>query len=94
MARAKPNYVPSPRIYDEFQTATLLGMSVNSLSSKRRALEAKGLPRQDPDLGGRDAAAIKRWLDDRSGITIGKIEDNHQDPDHDLDERLEAFANG
>lgn len=79
----------SPRFYDEYQTATRLGMSVSSLSSKRHALETKGLPKQDPDLGGRDADAIERWLDGRSGISNVHTEDNHQD--HEFDKRLEEL---
>ena len=68
MTRAKPTYIPPPRILNATQVAARLGMSASNFHNKRAAYEAAGFPRYDDLLRGWDGNAIERWLDNRSGI--------------------------
>ena len=68
MTQTKPSHVPIPRMLDDFQTATRLGKSVAWFRDHRAELEAKGFPRYDDLLKGRDGDAIEAWLDRRSGL--------------------------
>lgn len=70
MSRAKPSFVPEPRVWTAYQVAARLNMSEESWRKKRPDYEAKGFPRHDAFLGGWDADAIERWFDMRSGLVL------------------------
>jgi hypothetical protein len=52
-----------PRIVTDAQLAIYLGKSVSWLASHRLELEAQGMPRRLPVVGGNDLNAIDAWLD-------------------------------
>ena len=68
MTRAKPSFVPAPRIWNAFQVAARLGMSESGFHTKRADLERLGLPARDAGLRGWDSVAVERWLDERAGL--------------------------
>ena len=68
MTRPRPRFRPEPRIWTEFQLACRLGRSEGWLRQNRARLEAEGFPPLDSLLGGTDAAAVERWLDNRAGL--------------------------
>ncbi len=69
MARKKQPFVaPSPRIWSRAQVAALFGKGEQWFRDHLHLLEAKGFPTYDDLLGGWDSAAIRRWLDRRSGL--------------------------
>lgn len=66
MARAKPTFVPTPRILTDYQVAARLGRSESWLRDHRDKLI--GFPKRDDELGGTDGDAIEAWLDVRAGL--------------------------
>lgn len=70
MGRKKPKYTPEPRLLSQFQVATLLGCSEDTLRSRLDVLEKSGFPRYDDLLRGWDGHAINLWMDSRSGINV------------------------
>lgn len=70
MSTAKPKFVPSPRIWNEFQVATRLGRGVNWFADNREKLERIGFPKKDAVLGGWDSRLIEHWMDARSGLNL------------------------
>ncbi len=72
MSRPKPKFAPEPRILNGYQVACRLNKSEVWFGQKRRQLEQMGFPRQDEFLGGWDADAIERWIDERSGLFSSK----------------------
>ena len=81
MTRARPKFTPTPRIWSNFQLACRLGKTEPGLATDRARLEAEGLPRIDPLLGGVDADAVETWLDRRSGIVVaGAVDVATTDP--------------
>ena len=74
MTRARPKFTPIPRMLSPFQLACRLGKCESWLASNRANLEAEGLPKIDPLLGGTDADAVERWLDYRSGIANAGVD--------------------
>ncbi len=75
MTRARPKFIPTPRVWSEFQVACRLGKTEPWLKSNRDRLEAEGLPQRDLLLGGTDADAIETWMDRRSGLANGTLAD-------------------
>ncbi len=78
MTRARPKFIPTPRVFSDFQLATRLGKSESWLKINRDRLEAEGLPQRDTLLDGTDADAVETWLDRRSGLSTAN-------PDQELD---------
>ena len=78
MTAPRPKFTPEPRVYGEHNLAVLLGMGDTTFRERRPRLEAEGLPKIDELLGGTDAAAVHRWLDQRAGL--GAI-----DPDQEIE---------
>ncbi len=78
MTRARPKFMPAPRVLGEHNLATLMGMCETTLRERRPRLEAEGFPHIDELLGGTDAAAVHRWLDQRAGL--GAV-----DPDQEIE---------
>ncbi len=70
MTRARPQFVPEPRIWSEYQVACRLGRAETWLRNNRSRLEAAGFPGIDDFLGGTDGDAIERWLDGRAGLAV------------------------
>ena len=90
MTRARPLYMPTPRIWDETQTAARLGKGVTWWGENRDRFEAAGFPPVDDFLGGRDADAIDLWIDRRSNIADAEpVNDNDL-----VKRRLEGLRNG
>ena len=89
VTRPRPSYVPTPRILDDYQTATRLGRALSWFKENRARLEAEGFPQRDDLLGGTDGDAVDHWLDRRSGLVDDEVVDHD-----DTMTRLEAFANG
>jgi hypothetical protein len=52
-----------PRIVTDTQLASYLGKSPSWLAMHRHELEAQGLPRRLPIVGGNDLNAVDEWLD-------------------------------
>ncbi len=87
MTRARPKFTPTPRVWNNFQLACRLNKSEPWLKSNRDRLEAEGLPQRDPLLDGTDADAVEVWLDRRSGIANGKLDDDFDPLMEALDDR-------
>jgi hypothetical protein len=68
VSRAKPAFVPAPRIWTAYQVACRLGISEETWRRRREAWEAQGFPAYDDFLGGWDGEAIERWFDRRAGL--------------------------
>lgn len=68
MTRRRPAYEPTPRVFTKHNTAARLGWGETTFDKRRPTLEAEGFPRYDELLGGWDANAIERWLDQRAGF--------------------------
>ncbi len=83
MARPRPQFVPEPRLWSEYQVACRLGRAESWLRDNRPRLEAAGFPEIDDLLGGTDSDAIERWLDDRAGLPVGY---KHGDIERELEE--------
>ncbi len=66
MTRPRPQFEPEPRVWSEHQVACRLGRDVSWLSDNRPQLEAAGFPAIDDLLGGTDADAVEKWVDDRA----------------------------
>lgn len=79
MARSKLQFIPTPRVLDKFQVASLLGKSTGWFDDKREKLKALGFPKRDDFLGGWDADAIEYWLDARAGIQSNASSGGDQD---------------
>lgn len=77
------------RIWTESQTAAYFGRSVSWLRRRKGKLEAKGFPKFDHDLGGRDSVAVKRFIDDRFHLERSASSQSEL-----LRKRAEAIANG
>lgn len=75
MARAKPKYLPDPRIWSAYQVACRLGWSESHFKARQTALFAEGFPQPDDLLGGYDADAIDLWLDRRAGLVDATAND-------------------
>ena len=73
-ARLKEHPGLRPRIVTDAQLATYLGKSVSWLAMHRHELEAQGLPRRLPVVGGNDLNAVDEWLD-RLRTPIGEDHD-------------------
>ena len=78
MTRPRPKYTPDPRMLEEHNLATLMGKCETTFRELRPKLEAEGFPQVDELLGGTDAAAVHRWLDQRAGL--GAV-----DPDQEIE---------
>jgi hypothetical protein len=61
--RTKERPALRPRIVNDAQLAAYLGKSVSWLAMRRHELEAQGLPRRLPVVGGNDLHAVDQWLD-------------------------------
>ena len=68
MTRPRPQYMPTPRIWNADQVACRLGWKVSTFYDHRDELEAIGFPSKVECLGGWDSAAIEAWLDRQSGL--------------------------
>ena len=68
MTAPRPKFVPEHRMLGEHDLAELVGMCEPTLRERRPRLEAAGLPKIDELLGGTDAVAVHRWLDQRAGL--------------------------
>ncbi len=87
MTRGRPKFIPTPRVWSDFQVACRLGKSESWLGIHRPRLEAEGFPPRDPLLGGTDADAVEVWLNRRSGIANGKLDDDFDPLMEALDDR-------
>ncbi len=87
MTRGRPKFIPTPRVWSDFQVACRIGKGLSWLTSNRDRLEAEGLPQRDPLLDGTDADAVEVWLDRRSGIANGKLDDDFDPLMEALDDR-------
>ena len=68
MSRPKPDYEPTPRLFNIYQVATRLGMSENTFRNRRGTLEELGFPKMDEAVGWWDAKAIEAGFDRRAGL--------------------------
>ena len=65
---AKSKTAPDPLYWNEFQLASALNMSTDTLRKKRPKLERMGFPKRDVVICDRTyAPAVKSWLDRRAG---------------------------
>jgi hypothetical protein len=55
-----------------------MGMCETKFRERRPRLEAEGFPKCDELLGGTDATAVHRWLDQRAGL-------GNADPDQEIE---------
>ena len=69
MARAKPDFIPDPRTWADYQLAARFNWSEGTFKKRRPELEAMGFPKFDEELGGTDSKAAEAWWDRRSGLT-------------------------
>ena len=63
-----------PRIVNDTELAAYIGHSLTWLKENRERLEAMGLPRPLPVLGGYDRHAVDEWLD-RLGGRVDLVRD-------------------
>lgn len=75
MTRRKPDFLPDPRAWNEFQVACRLNRGLRWFQENRVQLEKGGFPRKDDLLGGWDSKAIERWMDARSGLDLAANSD-------------------
>lgn len=68
MSRAKPDFTPSPQVWNAYQVAAFLNISEETFRTRRPMLEAAGFPRYDTVMAGWYSGAIERWMDRRSGL--------------------------
>ena len=84
MSRARPRFIPEPRVWTRYQVACRLNKSEETLRKMLPELHKKGFPLWDELLGGFDADAIEAWLDRRAGLT------DH--PGNDIDGMIEQWG--
>ncbi len=80
MARSRPKFTPTPRMWNDYQVASRLGKCESWLANHRPRLEVEGFPPRDALLGGTDADAVETWLDRRSGLANGTLAAADADP--------------
>lgn len=57
-----------PRMIPVTKVARRLGVPVKVFEEKREALESRGFPKPDPDLGTYCLQAVDDWIDARNGL--------------------------
>lgn len=77
MGRIKPKFVPSPRFWNEYQSACFMNMCESNFREHVNELEKTGFPPRDPLTNARDSEAIKEWANRRS--KLGNSDENELD---------------
>jgi len=60
----------NPKMVPEAKVARLLGVSTEKLAECRAALEKRGFPAADPDLGTTCLQAVDNWIAQSAGLNI------------------------
>lgn len=69
MSKAKPDFTPIPRVWNDYQVAARFNRSAEWFRSRKAKLEKEGFPKKDGLLEGWDADAIESWFNKRSNLT-------------------------
>ena len=75
-ARSAIRFPVDPRDIPDDKVARRLHLTLPQLLQVKEELYARGFPRPDPTTGMTDLIAIDRWMDTRSGLSVGA------DPSH------------